>query len=122
MSRVLVVDDHVCNCVPLVKLFAHARVDATWASSGRAGLAALEAFQPHVVLLDVTMPEMDGFHVLRLIRADSRYDAVAVLMYTALVDQESRTLAFLLGAQGYIAKGTAFADIRAEVERHLLAA
>ena len=119
MGRVLVVDDNLTNCAPLVRLLAHSRVDATWALSGTEALAVLDTFRPDVILLDVMMPGMDGFDVLRQIRADSRFDAVVVVMYTAVFEPDTRTRAVGLGAQGYILKGTPFAEIWDVVRQHM---
>ncbi len=121
-ARLLVVDDDAGNRVPLVRLLANAGVDARGATSGPEALAVLDGFRPHLVLLDVMMPDMDGFEVLRLMRADRRHDGIAVLMYTALGQDETRWRALVLGAQGYVLKGTAFADVLAEVRRHVAAA
>ena len=122
MRRILVVDDHVVNCVPLVRLFKFAGIEARCADSGRAALdtlaAALPDALPAVVLLDVMMPEMDGFEVLRQIRSDPRFDGVAVLMYTAVLDDASRRQAEREGAQGYVVKGSDFDVLRTAVERH----
>ena len=119
MPRVLVVDDHVANCVPLVKLFRFAGIEARCAASGPEALAALAEAPFDAVLLDVMMPEMDGFSVLATIRDDRRYDAVAVMMYTAVTDPAVHTRALLGGAQGYIVKGTSFEDVRRTLEPHL---
>ena len=123
MHRVLVVDDHVANCVPLAKLFKYAGLNARCALGGRLALDELAATPaadlPDVVLLDIMMPEMDGFEVLRRLRADARYDGVVVLMYTAAIDLTYHAEAVRSGAQGYILKGTPFADVRAAVARHL---
>ena len=119
MQRILVVDDHVANCVPLVKLFRFAGYEARCVSSGPDALAAVAADPFDAMLLDVMMPDMDGFAVLRTLRADRRYDAMPILMYTASVDPESHTRAIGLGAQGYIVKGTGFDELRRAVELHL---
>jgi len=123
MRRILVVDDHVANCLPLVRLFKYAGMEARWAASGREALDALAAAPaeglPHLVVLDLMMPEMDGFEVLRRVRGDERYGGVAVLMYTAVADDGIRRRAVEQGAQGYVVKGTGFDDLRAEVERHV---
>ncbi len=119
MYLILVVDDHVENCTPLVKLFRHNAVEAMPVYSGPAALAAMAARRPDVVLLDVMMPDMDGFDVLRQIRTDRQFDAIVVVMYTAVVDVESQAKALEMGAQGYVVKGTPFSDLWAEVRRHL---
>jgi two-component system OmpR family response regulator len=119
MPSILVVDDHPANCQPLVKLFRFAGLEAGFALSGSEALAKLSTSAPDVVLLDLMMPDRDGFEVLGEIRRQRRLDGVAVLMYTAVVDPECHSRAMLLGAQGYIVKGTSFDQIRAEVHRHL---
>ncbi len=119
MFRLLIVDDQPGNCVPLARLFKLFGLIATTAANGPEALAAMGASVPDLVLLDIMMPGMDGFDVLRAIRADARFDAVVVLMYSAAVDLASRQRAADLRAQGYIVKGTPFAELRAEVCRHL---
>ncbi len=119
MHRVLIVDDHVDNGRPLVRLFRHFGVDAWCVTNGPDGLAALAENRPDLLLLDVMMPDMDGFEVLRRIRADRQFDGLVVLMYTAALDPDTRSRAADMGAQGYVTKGTSFDVLRAEVERHL---
>ena len=119
MHRVLVVDDHADNCVPLVRLLGFNGIDGECADGGRTALAALHRRATHLVLLDVMMPEMDGLACLTLIRADCRHDAVAVLMHTAADDPATAARARELGAQGYLVKGTGFGEILAAVRRHL---
>ena len=122
MHPILVVDDHLTNCIPLVRLLQMYGYDAAYACCGQDALLAMVARPPRLVLLDLTMPEMDGFQVLQAIRSDHGNDAIAVVMYTAVADAAARSRAALLGAQGYVVKGTSFADLHAEVRRHLPAA
>lgn len=123
MPRILVVDDHVANCLPLTKLFKYSGMEARYLLRGQEALDQLFATAPDelpdVVLLDVMMPEMDGFEVLRQLRGNRRYDRMAVLMYTAVVDLQSQIRAVERGAQGYLVKGTPFDELRAQVMRHV---
>ena len=119
MYRVLIVDDHPENARPLVLLFGMYGVPAKAADSGATAMAELAAHVPQVVLLDVMMPEMDGFAVLAAIRSERRYDVVAVVMHTALGDTGTRDRARRMGAQGHVVKGTGFDAVHAEVRRHL---
>ena len=119
MRPILIVDDHPDQCVPLLKLFRFAGIDARLVPGGREALAAVVERRPDVILLDVMMPDMDGFQVLRALRADARHDGIAVLMYTAGDDAGGPARAAGLGAQGYLAKGISFADLQAHVRRHL---
>jgi two-component system, chemotaxis family, chemotaxis protein CheY len=102
MAKVLVVDDSSLSrriSRRILEDAGHAVVDAA------DGLAALERYalnRPDVVLLDVTMAEMDGLEVLRQLRAmDS---AARVVMVTADVQTSTRTLAESGGAVGFVAK------------------
>lgn len=70
--------------------------------SGAEGLRCLEVFRPDLVLLDVMMPEMDGFSVLRTLRARPESAAVPVVFLTARAEQGDEYLE--LGARGVIAK------------------
>ena len=119
MPLVLVVDDRSENCFLLAKLLGFTGIEARCACCGKDAVAAMAERVPEVVLLDVMMPDMDGFEVLAAIRGEPRYDGVSVLMYTTRSDAETRTRAAGLGANGYIVKGTPFDVIRAEVCRHL---
>jgi CheY-like chemotaxis protein len=120
MSLVLVVDDQLMNCVPLVRLLKLAGFDSTYENDGRNAIAAIESLRPKVVLFDVMMPGLDGFDVLRTIRSQPKYDEVAVIMYTAAPDLADQKRAAQMGAQGYIAKGIPFAEVNTEVRRHLM--
>ena len=122
MHRLLIVDDHPENTRPLVLLFGMFGIPAKTADSGATALAELAEHRPEVVLLDVMMPEMDGFAVLTAIRAEPRYERVAVVMHTALGDSGTRDRSRRLGAQGHVIKGTGFDAVHAEVRRHLSAA
>ena len=70
--RVLVIDDSQDMCdstALLLKLWGH---EASVATDGPAGLDAVAAFKPHVILLDISMPGMDGYEVARRLRQDTR--------------------------------------------------
>jgi len=59
---------------------------------------------PKVILLDVTMPDIDGFEVLRRLKADARTATIPVLMFSNNMEQEKITLATELGAKEYLIK------------------
>ncbi len=79
ISRILIVDKHPQDTVPLVRLGARERIDARAAACGPEVLAILASELPAVVLLDVIMPGMDGFAGQAAIQARRRCDPVAVL-------------------------------------------
>ena len=120
MPAVLVVDDNLENCRPLVRLLEYMGHHAAWATSGGEALAFLERERVKMVILDVMMPDMDGFEVLRAVRAEPRHDALPVVMFSGSSDAEDIARATRLGAQGYLVKGrTDFDLLQAVIEAHV---
>jgi two-component system, OmpR family, response regulator MprA len=86
------------------------------ASTGAAGLEMFRAGHPQAVILDVGLPDADGFDVLAAIRAESD---VPIVMLTARGELEDRVRGLDLGADDYIAKPFHFAELLARVRAHL---
>lgn len=102
--RILYVDDD-----PILREFAvvnlateHARVET--AADGRAALAAIAGEPPDLVLLDLDMPEMDGFEVLETLRADPKFADLPVIVVTGREDVEAVDRAFAVGATSFVVK------------------
>ena len=74
------------------------------AEDGRAALELARSTRPALVVLDLTMPEMDGFAVCRALRADHELAAMRVLILSAHGDQADRDLAERMGADAYLTK------------------
>ncbi len=91
----------------------------TCAFDGVEGLETVRRAEPDLVILDVMLPRMDGFAVLREIRADPRTRATPVLMLSALGDEEEVSRAFALGADDYMTKPFRPAELLARVQRLL---
>jgi CheY-like chemotaxis protein len=120
MPTVLVVDDHLDTCQLLVRLLELIGHPATCVVSGRAALEYVRGAGdvPALVILDVMMPDMNGFDVLRALRADPRSRDVPVVMHSARDDDATRALATRDGAQGYFVKTQlGVAELRGLVER-----
>ncbi len=99
MATVLVVDDEaaICRIVSIgLRVLGY---DVITSGSGEEGLGLVESKKPDVMLLDVFMPGMDGFEVLRKLRKTSK---MAVIVFSA--HNSSREEALMLGANGFIAK------------------
>ncbi|MBI3989778.1 MAG: response regulator [candidate division NC10 bacterium] len=100
--KILVVDDEP-QALELLKAFLQIKGYAVMtASSGAEALTVLEERRPHLILLDVMMPGMDGLETLRRIR--ERDQAVGILMITAANDEEIAKKAVRQGAYDYITK------------------
>ncbi len=119
--RVLVVDDER-DFRHLIDLFLRRSgmpIDVETAGGGVDALTLAFAQPPDLVLLDVMMPELNGFEVCRRLRADARTRAVPVLMLTALDEPADRTRGFLAGVDDYLAKPFDRGELLARVRRIL---
>jgi signal transduction histidine kinase/CheY-like chemotaxis protein len=82
-GRVLVVEDDPASREMLEKLLRNADCSVTSATNGVEALKAVEAVTPHLILLDLMMPQMDGFEVVAKLRADARWRAIPIVIVTA---------------------------------------
>jgi len=101
MTSVLLVDDDVMITSPLARALTQAGYQVSVANNGRQGLMLARHKNPDVVILDVMMPEMDGWDVCRALRQES---TVPILMLTALGEEVDRILGLELGADDYLTK------------------
>ncbi len=106
MVRVLIVDDEP-DFLELVREFVtRSGYEAILARSGPEALSKVKEERPHIVLLDIRMPEMDGIETLRRIRAVDQ--EVGVIMLTAVEDSEVGRESLRLGAFDYLVKPVDF--------------
>ena len=119
MISVVLVDDQDLVRAGLRALLAHddgIRVVAE-AADGRRGVDSVVRSRPHVVLMDLRMPVMDGIEATRAIRADDRLDGTRVVVLTTFDDDEEVVEAIRAGAVGYLMKDTPAARLRDAVHR-----
>lgn len=102
--KLLVVDDAHTTRLALLRLLNQNGYEATGAASGFEALEAIRATEFDTVLLDVVMPEMDGFECLRRIREIFPVGELPVIMVTAEADRDRIVLAFRAGANDYVTK------------------
>ena len=114
-SKILVVDDEPKALFLLRTLFMPEGYTVLEAQSGAAALALAETHAPDVVLLDVMMPDMDGYEVCTRLRANPRLAHVPVLMLTALDDRDSTLRGLEAGADDFITKPFDSAELRARL-------
>lgn len=118
MAKILIADDHGA-IVDLLKRYAlHDGYDVVTAADGKEALAQFERETPDLMLLDVSMPEIDGFEVCRHIRKTSD---IPIIMVTARGEDFERIMGLDIGADDYIVKpfspGEVMARIRALLRR-----
>ena len=119
--RILVVDDEA-DFRHLIRMFLQRSgmpVDVVTAENGAAGLVAALTDPPDLVVLDVLMPELNGFDVCQRLRSDARTHELPVLMLTSLDEPVDRTRGFLAGVDDYLAKPFDRGELLARVRRIL---
>ena len=115
---VLIVDDQPAN----VRLMAEAikgEYELRFATSGAAAIEVAQNGGVDLILLDVVMPELDGFEVCRRLKADERTAQIPVIFVTAREETEDETTGFDAGGVDYITKPAKPAIVRARVRTHL---
>ena len=100
--RVLVVDDERSIRELVATALGFVGAEVREAGDGASALTAISAFEPHVVVLDVMLPDIDGFAVCERIRAEG--DTTPVVFLTARTDDTDRVRGFVLGGDDYVTK------------------
>lgn len=103
-KQILIADDEQNIVISLEFLMKRAGYTVRIAEDGQAAIDAIHAEAPDLVLLDVMMPKKNGFEVCQEIRADSRFDAVKILMLTAKGRDTEVSKGLALGADAYMTK------------------
>jgi putative two-component system response regulator len=117
-SRVLIVDDFKGN-VDLLVAALRQEYKLSVAMSGLDALAQVQESPPDLILLDIMMPDMDGFEVCTKLKSDPAASLIPVIFITAMHDSENITKGFKLGAVDYITKPFRIAELQARVRTHL---
>ena len=102
-KTIIMVDDNMVN-LNLGRNMLKTFYDVIPASSAAQFFSILETLIPNLVLLDIEMPEMDGFETLKKMKADPRFTGIPVIFLTAKDDVSSELEGFSLGAMDYISK------------------
>ena len=117
--KLLVVDDNdinvrvICDCLMIFQ------VQTICCYSGKEALALSVKEHPDLIVLDVMMPEMDGFEICRLLKEDPKTKEIPIIFMTARTGIEDQIRGYKLGAVDYITKPIQFEDLRARIDTHL---
>jgi two-component system, sensor histidine kinase and response regulator len=118
-ANILIVDDTPANLHVLTSMLQSAGYRPRPTPSGALGLRAAEVEAPDLVLLDIRMPDMDGYEVCRRLKSDDRFKEVPVIFLSALTETTDKLEAFRAGGVDYITKPFQVEEVKARVETHL---
>lgn len=103
-DRILVIDDEPLVVDVLGAFLSEKGFDVESAPDGLEGLSRAKAIQPDLVLLDISMPKMDGFETCRQLKSGNGTSGIPVVMFTAYADRESKITALKAGANDFLSK------------------
>lgn len=104
MAKIMVVDDDIEATNLLEGILKHHGYEATSVNDSRIAIQKANLIQPNLFLLDLMMPEIDGFKLCRLLREDREFLFTPIIIITALNDNDSKAVAFGAGANDYLTK------------------
>ncbi len=110
VDRILVVDDLPDNCLLLQTILESEGYEVEVANNGRVALESIASHPPNLVLLDIMMPEMNGFEVTRRLRQNSSLPFIPILLVTGY-SEPTPADGFDVGADGFIRKPIDFDDL-----------
>ena len=115
----MIVDDLSANLRILSEMIRTDVYDPRPVSNGKIALEMARRDPPDLILLDIRMPDMDGFEVCRRLKADPKLASIPVIFLTAEHDTEQKVKAFSLGGVDYITKPFAFGEVHSRIATHL---
>jgi sigma-B regulation protein RsbU (phosphoserine phosphatase) len=118
-ANILVVDDTPANLQVLAGMLKERGYKVRPAPSGKLALAAARRDPPDLILLDINMPEMNGYEVCKILKSDDQLNRIPVIFISALSEQLDKVKAFAMGGVDYITKPFQMEELHARVETHL---
>ncbi|MFZ2961337.1 MAG: response regulator [Candidatus Ozemobacteraceae bacterium] len=115
--KILIVDDEEPIILLLKTILGVYGYDSCESLSPKGTFAKVEAEKPDLVILDIAMPELDGYEVCRQLKQNEKTNHIPVVMITALALEQDRKMAMEAGADGFILKPFDPRDVIAEIER-----
>jgi len=118
-ASILIVDDTPANLQVLAGMLKDRGYKVRPVPGGRLALLAAQRDPPDLILLDINMPEMNGYEVCEHLKADARLQGIPVIFISALTDQLDKVKAFSSGGVDYLTKPFQMEELHARVETHL---
>lgn len=117
--RILIVDDVPAN-IKMLREVLKSKYDIIFATNGLEALELLKSRElPDLILLDIMMPEMDGYEVCRILKADDLTSKIPVIFITSKDEEDDEVKGFELGAVDYITKPFSIPVVNARVQTHV---
>ncbi len=116
---ILAVDDIATNVMLLKAVLSRAKYKIITASNGMEALEKVQTERPDLILLDIMMPDIDGYEVLRRLKANPQHEDIPVIILTALQSSEDIVKGFKTGASDYVSKPFNHDELITRVAHHI---
>jgi len=117
--KILLVDDNPINIRDAARILRNHKYNISYAQSGRDALQKTKTIDFDLILLDIMMPEMDGYEVCEALKADPGTNKIPIIFLTAKVEPENIVKAFKLGGADYVTKPFNGQELISRVETHI---
>lgn len=116
MAKILVVDDDIHATTLFETILTAKGFDAFIVNDSAIAVQTADSTNPDLIILDLMMPEPNGFEVCRMLRADPKYARTPIVIFTAMGDNESRTNALEAGANEFLTKPFRVEDLMEKIQ------
>lgn len=118
-QSILIVDDNPTNLHLLSRMLSQHNYQVRAVNDGLRAIEAVQASAPDLILLDINMPDMDGYEVCEKLKADEKTRPIPIIFISALSDTEDKVKAFTVGGVDYVSKPFQIKEVMARVETHM---
>jgi CheY-like chemotaxis protein len=118
-ANILVADDNPANLQLMESLLSKMGHEVRVAMNGLEVLSSVEADKPDLIILDIHMPEMDGYEACLRLKQQAATKDIPIMFATAINEEFNKVRAFDIGAVDYITKPVQYAEVHARVQVHL---
>src|SRR5215510_918539 len=114
-KKILIVDDETINLDFFDVMLSKLGFTVEKAKDGEEALERVKKFFPDIILLDNVMPNMSGWEVTKILKSDTKYREIPIIMFSALDDVKDKVEGFELGVDDYITKPFNFSEVLARI-------
>ena len=119
MAKIIVVDDEKASTVLFEQVLLMNGYEVITLNESSKTIEVANDFHPDLIILDLMMPDPDGFKLCRMLRADPKYRKIPILITTALNDMDSKLVAMGAGANDYLVKPFHIDELYSTIEKQL---
>lgn len=119
MKRILIIEDNIGILENVTEMLVLEGYEVFSAGNGKDGIETFFHSLPNLVICDISMQEMDGFEVLKVLRSGIHSASIPLIFLTSRSERKDKEQGFLAGAQDYLIKPFTYNELLAAVERQI---